>query len=988
MNTYIRSMDYHSQPHSPPANSASSPLRNGRTAQRRAKRIIRTGAHALEEAKERAVTEKDNLEDVDFTKRARGRGDNEAVAADRSSSISSRRRHKHPKASRYSSFPTQREFYFLASSLGTPPNGKFSSCGHSHTTEEHNFTNITKGIASQCAPKNLAKNMFGGSSGMEKDRNLSQSQKLDLSHPKKPVEPGGESVEENPDSPEVTTTVRLSGRGFCRDATTAQDIGNYRMLIDDLSYLCSAIIQCRKKSLGCEGSLASIYKHTSVTAGAICDIAELISLPSTRSKMLSVFARLKSSCGEIEGVRVGAMEAVLESIACAPNVLDVSIMCRRLIEGHSSMYGNQLNVVESSSKIETIDNTEVDVLERGKHPKKTVAKKEQRKYDIISSKALSIVSYFVGVDCTNRSSILSQGASNRPAVQMVRECVLQHKSALQGIARLVANDPVVHAYLHKPSVKASGLSMTRSSLPARTVLHQADDGEIALNVINDPTILGRRSRTKKYADEASLYRDEKTEDSSLDFIIAEEELHPKLELQNADKYVEKIALSMSRTKVSHQRAEGSLLLRQESQGCTYCNNWMPIMIPSVDSDYITSASNLALLAAEYIITGRYKCSAEDDAADEYHVEDADECHIEENDLCASQNPIVHANEMLRLSGSLPHYSRSMSETLVAILVSFKNTGFNGKSCSTCTSYLHQRASSLSELIDSLCCLSPSVSIALSPQESNLVPSLLRAVAELSFVIEDKQSSLQLESTLTVLKTLTSLTHENSVACDQMLNSYCWKIPLPASGSSRLKGQITGLDIVFSYLFQTATHQSNISLRKICYDNIIFCLNILTNIVEMVPNPTKSMIERIVVDELFIQASTGTAGISWLARWIVSKTLGFQDSVMRGSFGSETETTPVDINELKSGEEDNLVTSGNGFVLLACLMIDEFPSKSIRDRILKEVPSDRNDNSGGIQFIIKTLKAFCNFYHFSVGDLSVAVIAPVIKLIAGLEQMDL
>ena len=39
-------------------------------------------------------------------------------------------------------------------------------------------------------------------------------------------------------------------------------------------------------------------------------------------------------------------------------------------------------------------------------------------------------------------------------------------------------------------------------------------------------------------------------------------------------------------------------------------------------------------------------------------------------------------------------------------------------------------------------------------------------------------------------------------------------------------------------------------------------------------------------------------------------------------------------------------------------------------------------------MIKTLKAFCNFYHYSVGDLSVAVIAPVVKLIAGLEKIDM
>lgn len=350
--------------------------------------------------------------------------------------------------------------------------------------------------------------------------------------------------------------------------------------------------------------------------------------------------------------------------------------------------------------------------------------------------------------------------------------------------------------------------------------------------------------------------------------------------------------------------------------------------------------------------------------------------------------------MLRLSGSLPHYSRSMAETLVAILLSSKSTVRNshthGNPCPKCITYLQHRASSLSEIIDSLCCLSPNASLTLSLQESFLVPSLLRAIAELSFAANHDQSPLCYESISTALKTLTSLTHENSLACDQIVNSYCWKILLPAqSQDSGLSNKITGLDIIFSYLFKTVlSSQSKKVSHKTNYDSIIFCLNILTNVVEMVPNLTKSMIENIVVNEGLVCAESG---LSWLARWVVSKTLGFQGSVMKGSFGSQAAASSTgDVSELETGEEDNLVTSGNGFVLLAYLMADDdtFPSHSIRNIILRELPSDKAGNSGGIQFMIKMLKAFCNFYHYSVGDLSVAVIAPVVKLISGLEKMEL
>ena len=113
--------------------------------------------------------------------------------------------------------------------------------------------------------------------------------------------------------------------------------------------------------------------------------------------------------------------------------------------------------------------------------------------------------------------------------------------------------------------------------------------------------------------------------------------------------------------------------------------------------------------------------------------------------------------------------------------------------------------------------------------------------------------------------------------------------------------------------------------------------------------------------------------------------------MKGSFGSDDKEHSSDGDELQAGEEGNLVTAGNGFVLLAYLMLEDetssSSSSSIRDKVVKELPIDESGSSGGIQYMIKTLKAFCNFYHYSVGDLSVAVIAPIVKLIAGLEKLD-
>lgn len=208
---------------------------------------------------------------------------------------------------------------------------------------------------------------------------------------------------------------------------------------------------------------------------------------------------------------------------------------------------------------------------------------------------------------------------------------------------------------------------------------------------------------------------------------------------------------------------------------------------------------------------------------------------------------------------------------------------------------------------------------------------------------------------------------------------------------------SGVCIIFSYLLRvvsmkkgkvTTNHDddSDKSSERYSYDTTIFCLNILTNIIEMVPHSARHMIENIVVTDGGIHA------IAWLTRWVVSTTSGFQKSIMQGSFGSQVETGASGGDELKAGEEGNLVTAGNGFVLLAYLMLEDESSIStssrIRDAIIKDLPFDESGTSGGIQYMIKTLKAFCNFYHYSVGDLSVAVIAPVVKLIAGLQKIDM
>jgi len=844
-------------------------------------------------------------------------------------------------------------------------------------------------------------------------------------------------------TPDSTTSntpiVAIGGHGSRGGTTTVQDVGNFRMLIDDLSYLCSAIVQCRKRE-GDGSSSSVMIKHTAITAGAACGVAELISQSTMRTKLLSVFARTS---------KMGTIEAILESIACAPNNKlgeNIFLSCRAYINGDPRSCDDNVTACNAGLVIDPISD---------------MSKNQGGEYhDAIAFKALAISSYFIGVGCTESDKSNPRGS--RLAAQSVRECVLQHKAALLGISRIVANDPFVHAYLlHETpgtkdivdnrkglinsSASQGGVSSqadllpVRHDIPSKPVPRKMNpstismkfsaplhDGEQqSLSTANDPTKHGRKSRKRKAA---PLH-----EDSPSGFSFGESPMNPFLnnpqlspvkskgefnddssvlshECQNmdntndVDKFDEMISLAMSRTSLTHENNFGIPYIKSDiASTCTFCAHWSSLLLISnvgptgKEKCYSVTSSSLAVAAAYCIITGQDKSTSDDvnDIVDDDDDIDDDDDFLGRQRSQMSENPIVYANEMIRLSGALPYYSRSMSESLAAILLS--NTA---KICPTCIAYLQDRASSLSEVIDSLCCLSPKVSKTLSHHESFLVPSLLRTVAELSFGIDYDRSYVYFESISTALKTLTSLTHENSSACDQLRHVHHWNILLPTSSrESSFSSHISGLDIIFNYLFKTATLKQtrNAHQQKMDYDNTIFCLNIMTNMVEMAPSETRSMFEKIVVNEW--------PGLTWLTRWVVSKTLRFQDSLMKGSFGSSTCTTDagtglVECSDsgLESGEEENLVTTGNGFVLLAYLIVEECDSPSsswtsssqgLRDCILKELPTnDEDGESGGIQFIIKVLKAFCNFYHYSVGDLSVAVIAPVVKLITGLEKMNI
>lgn len=814
------------------------------------------------------------------------------------------------------------------------------------------------------------------------------------------------------------------------DARAVQGVGNCKMIVDELSYLCSTIIHNRRDVILRPGT--TVKQHNSATADAACDIADLVSKSDSRQLVMMIGAEAPRGRAASSGdgaVRVGALDALLEAVACAPHPREYGDVCSHIIHGRTptgllgrvaienkaqmsdldfdgafdnrSNHRREFSTGEISTGGGSIGGSERDISVNGLEQEY-----ERSSYDDVSSKALSAVSYFISVDC----------AGTNKAADSVRKRVLRHRTALQGLARLITDDSIVHDFLREAADTVSlsqSSNCDNSSIASSVMQSQSSSVDTRERRTSDPTKRGRRrghkrnrqsgdfkrkKSFKRHSFDSSaalkLHSDQQTPHNDLSVLdfrsnekktpTPQQELVIEPDVSKGDKFNGKIERALSRARLVD--FDGMLLPPRSGDAASsreeaISRSALSFYYRQRNENVSICASTLALIAAKSVITGR------DEAATQQSPMKTDDESMGNSPVPDnfSLNPIVYANDMLRRSGSLSQYGRSMAETIAALVFQARQSRNKSSVCTRCLGHLLQRASLLSEVIDSLCCLSPEVSASLCIQELLLIPSLLRVIADLSF----GRSSLSVNAShamiITALKTLSSMTHENLKACDQIVDTYDWKVtclPVSCRKDANCNGgatkKISGLDILFSHLYKTVASGGELDSieNKADYDSAIYCLTILSNVVEMSPNRSKGIFEKMVVSE--------TSAISWLAQWVVSRTSGFKRSVMQASFGSQDASHADEDVGLKEGEEDNLLAAGNGFVLLASLMIDEsnsFPVSSIRSSIIDELPQHR------IQFMINTLKAFCNFYHYSVGDLSVAVIFPVKKLISGLELLD-
>lgn len=402
---------------------------------------------------------------------------------------------------------------------------------------------------------------------------------------------------------------------------------------------------------------------------------------------------------------------------------------------------------------------------------------------------------------------------------------------------------------------------------------------------------------------------------------------------------------------------------------------------------------------------------------------------EEKDPAARDNALPEKGSFMGRAGVLPVLSEALADTLTAFVRLVGNGGCEGASngdntCYACIAHLAERARTLVSLVDSAClfhgenrqgfCQPFGVATGDGAIPECLILSLVSVLQKLLLEQSSRDKSvgrtflwqgLVGEMLLETLRTLTSLTHENALAAHQLTSKRGEKTV--GGGCLLVLAQILQQAVaIYSSNGETSKRRADDEeddFHKLTYDATVFCLNTLTNVVESGASPE-------LLVNIKLDAGDGhddALFLPWLVDWIVDQTSGFREAIV--DFGS---TASASASSSYEQEDEKIVMAGNGFVLLAWLLLkdkskrsaspqlheeekttkkvvsvddddDDEEEEGLQGMILSKLPGDSKGDK--LSFLINTLKAFCNFYHMTVGDMSVAVVAPVKALMEQLEE---
>ena len=699
-----------------------------------------------------------------------------------------------------------------------------------------------------------------------------------------------------------------------------------------------------------------------------------------------------------------------------------------IISETGSLSSKRTDVISETSRFSSGRRRTKRARQNDLKPDESVSKESA--YDTVVANALATSAYYLSMDCTTNK--VRSASSTTTGATLFRRRMLRNKSTVCGISKLILADHVVATILESKNPKSSAEHVV--SVPASNVT--AAENEPMSEGGVDPTSRGRRRKRRKKVCTASLgcnaiytipedqllrghngsmssreteeRKEETIKMSGFDFVSDEASSNANSHKSEGSRISSRAPLIPSRFKQKLDTAQTKLLdtkvvgkcMGEASFSCEYCAKFSRF-----HTKRHTNTGYLALEALNKIVIGKYDVdddeieNAEDcvddgiaddivgsddgDTANSGAVDDIESSHL--------TNPMIFKNVMIRQSGAIPYLARAMVETLEAAnIMAARIDSQPEKFCVTCSEYISDRILSLSSLIDGLCLMSSEnrqlfCRVAIKATQTSqpiLIPALLKTFAHFSLSSLHASHGTFADIGLAALRTLTSLTHDNDVGSAQFIVNFT--ITVPGSPLKKMKG----VEIIFRLLHIIVNRRTT---SQHIYDSVILCLNSLTNILESssFSDVCKTVLDIEVEKE---GEETKLSALTWLSQFIVNQTQPFRDAVMSGQFGKENCANGKSGRDLELHEDEYLVTAGNGFILLSCFLGADIDGKTaeggvmkrIKNTILAEIPE--NSEGGKLILVINTLKAFCNFYRYSIGDLSVAVIAPVLKLISGLEKL--
>ncbi|KAL3939198.1 MAG: hypothetical protein SGBAC_006035 [Bacillariaceae sp.] len=803
---------------------------------------------------------------------------------------------------------------------------------------------------------------------------------------------------ESDDDSSIVSSCRISVKGAGKRASAVQDAGSFRMLRDECLDLCSTIISRQDK-----GDRKSL--------NAAVDLALLLSNKKTRSILLQNDTRQDSDdIGSDSDENFSVLKSILNAVASHTQKKSRSAR-------NSSNPSRNRRTKSARQKQKQLSQND-SVSSAGNQ--KVIPTSPKMK------QALACIFYFLSWDCTlsKERSVAAMGTTtNRNIARQIRLLVLQNGDALQGAVQLLFGKEVLSKANSVPSLSVassamqtpksnsqqSGVAISSIHSPASlastisSVSFREEPQQLvplqSKRKLGDPTAAGRRKRRKQRLMQSIA------EDQTVDDDVSSKKIlpPPKLNCSSTDFSFlderEAFATPKAPPKVFRRGRKSS----DESTATSLDMGDNPKLLQLLSKIKFTSEfipdhgqqdkwlSLLFLQSLNRVIEGKDQegpsCMESDDDDDD---DDESSSDVESDE---ESNPILLTNSLLYKSGVLPLLARAMSDSFQDVTTMLMED--DAFPTTIDWDYRQEQMSVLASLIDGACLFCESNRRAFceedpfSFEERNQgllfhIFLFLDQCAKRCKTPNDKMDAIMLMG----LRMLTSLTHDNEVAGEQLTT---W-----SSQGATGDGSIRGLDILTNLVFmlEGSGHETKkeSSLRSQeayhhRYDCIVFCLNTLANIVEA------SDVRRLLT-EIKVDAPSGKIlWLEWLCQWLKIQTASFQDAILDA--GTKNGQSSSQERELQKAEEDRLVAAGNSCVLLACLMMEpesvsEEPelTNTIRRLIVDQMPKGKDGVSKGAIMIVNTLKAFCNFYQLSLGDLSVAIVAPVKKLIQELQTIDL